>query len=250
MKRVLRCLICLFFPASSLKNLLLRGLGWNVDKNAKICNSLILTRSVRLGSGSRIGFFNVIKVDALALSENAYIQNANRISGPIIVVLKNTAAIGNFNIIRRAPKGVVWGRSILKLGILSKITSRHYVDCTRSVILGDYTTVAGIGSQLWTHGYIHDVTGTGRFRVDGSIRVGNNVYIGSSSIFNAGVTVAHGVTVGAASVVAKSLLEPGMYVGQPLRYIPFEYEESRSRYPKVKSKKLVEEVHNKKNVYG
>jgi acetyltransferase-like isoleucine patch superfamily enzyme len=100
---------------------------------------------------------------------------------------------------------------------LSKITSDHRIDCTATVHIGSFSTIAGTGSELWTHGYVHALQGAGRYRVDGRIRIGNNVYVGSSCIITTGVSLANGVIVGAGATVARSLTEPGMYVSAALR---------------------------------
>jgi acetyltransferase-like isoleucine patch superfamily enzyme len=134
---------------------------------------------------------------------------------------------------------------MLKLGKYSKITSEHVVDCTRSITIGDYSIVAGCRSQFWTHGYLHAPEGLGRFRIDGAIHIGNNVYIGSACVFNAGVRVSDAITVGAASCVARSLDRPGLYVSQPLRYVELDYEQAASRNPEVQVEGLLERVVNK-----
>jgi len=172
----------------------------------------------------------------------------NRLTGPFLCVLKERAGIGTANVIKRARKPVVWGHSQLKLGILAKITSHHIIDCSRSVVMGDYSTLAGRGSQLWTHGYVHAPVGAERFRVDGGIKIGSNVYIGSSSVFNPGVRVVDHISIGAHSSVAKSLLKSGLYVSQALRHIPQDYEQIKSRYPEIKVAGLVEKVVHKRFV--
>ncbi len=86
--------------------------------------------------------------------------------------------------------------------------------------IGDFSTLAGIGTQIWTHGYIHETKGIGRYRIDGRIVIGNNVYIGAGSIISMGVRVADGVIIGAGSTVARDLKEPGLYVSAALRYLP------------------------------
>jgi acetyltransferase-like isoleucine patch superfamily enzyme len=93
------------------------------------------------------------------------------------------------------------------------------IDCTRSVTIGDFSTVAGLASQLWTHGYHHFPQGESRFRVDGPIKIGHNVYLGSACMIGAGVRIADRIVVGGHSSVFKNLEQPGMYVSHPLRYV-------------------------------
>lgn len=194
---------------------------------------------------ARIGHFNLIKVNSLSMDTNAYIVNYNSIKGPIDIMLANTSAIGNRNKIYRAPAPVTYGKAVLQLGPLSKITGNHRLDCTRSIIIGDYSTIAGHDSQLWTHAYYNDKTGPGRFRVDGEIIIGNNVYIGSRCVISSGVKIADQIAVGANSSISKSLVQAGTYVSQPLRYIEAS-KDSHSRFKKVNEKNLCEEVYERK----
>ena len=245
LKQLLASLISLFIPPCKMKNAMLRLLGWEIATGCKLGFSWVHAGTIRFAANSHIGHCNFISIDAVFLSENSYIGHLNRVVGPLFLVLSEFAGIGNKNRVIRAKRGVVWGRSILKVGKWSKITSEHVVDCTRSVILGDFSTIAGCRSQLWTHGYLHAPQGLDRFRVDGPIRIGNNVYIGSACVVNAGVRVADAITVGAASCIARSLDVPGLYVSQPLRHIELDYEEAANRHPEVRVDGLVERVVNK-----
>ncbi|MEX5588365.1 MAG: acyltransferase [Gammaproteobacteria bacterium] len=245
-KNLICSLVCLVLPPSRVKVAVLRLLGWNIEGTCRIGFSWINCGRVDILRGARIGHFNFIACRSLQLKAEAYIQNGNVIKGPIIISLRERAAIGNFNKIKRAAPGIVWGRAIFRLGVYSKITSNHVIDCTRSVKFGDYSTLAGLSSQLWTHGYVHAAEGLDRFRVDGAITIGSNVYIGSACVINAAVRIADGVTVGAATCVAKSLLKRGLYVGQGLRWIESDYDTAKARYSELRIKGLIEAVHLKR----
>jgi acetyltransferase-like isoleucine patch superfamily enzyme len=238
--------IALFFPPCKIKNTLLRLCKWNIGNNVRIGFSYIVVKNIKLEINSSIGHGNFIKVDSLYLGESAHIQKLNQIQGPLIVILQKQAAIGNQNKIVRAKKPVSWGHSMLKLGELSKITSRHTIDCMRPVIFGNFSILAGYSSQVWSHGFVHAQQGSDRYRVDGSISIGNNVYIGSASIINPGIKIGDGITVGSSSSVSRSLLQPGLYVNQSLRYIEFDYEESLGKYPTVKKQTVQNKVIHKK----
>ncbi len=238
-------LVSLFIPPCKIKNVILHLLGWEIAAGCKLGFSWVYAETIRLAPNARLGHGNFISINAFMLAEKSYVGHFNSIVGPFFLVLSECAGIGNKNRVRRAQRGVTWGRSMLKLGKWSKITSEHFVDCTRSVIIGNYSTVAGYGSQLWTHGYLHAPQGLDRFRIDGPIRIGNNVYIGSACVFNAGVRVSDAITVGAASCIARSLDKPGLYVSQPLRYIELEYDEAARRHPEVRVDGLIERVVNK-----
>jgi acetyltransferase-like isoleucine patch superfamily enzyme len=218
MKKFFTLFVVFVFP-SFLMVYLLKLMGHKVHKSSKIGFCVIWVNVLVLGKNARIGHFNIVKCDELNLDERAYLGKFNAITGNIDIILAERGAIGNFNMLSRAPLGVTYGKAVFKLGILSKLTGFHKVDLTRSVIVGDYSTFAGQSSQIWTHGYYHHRNGPGRFRVDGEVYIGNNVYIGSACLVNAGVKIADGITVGSNSTVSKSLNKPGVYVSQPLRYI-------------------------------
>jgi len=242
----IRAIFCLFFPPSKLKNRILSLFGWKINKYAKIGFSFIYSQKLKMGQSASIGHFNFIKAICINMDSGSHIQHLNRIAGPLYLVLQKDAAIGNLNTIKRAYKPVSWGKSILKLDKGSKITSKHLIDCTRPIFIGKYSIVAGQGSQLWTHGYIHAPKGPDRFRIDGSIKIADNVYIGSATVINPGVFISNSITVGSHSTVSKPLLRPGLYVSHHLRYIPLDYEVSKKKYDEVKIKNNIEHVVHKK----
>lgn len=237
--------IGLVLPPCKPKIWLLRFLGWEIGAGCQIGFSWVKVKRLRLQEGARIGHGNFIVADALMLARSAYIGHLNRITGPLWLILSEHAGVGNQNKILRGRRGVTWGRAMLKLGIWSKITVGHIVDCTRNVSIGNYSILAGRNSQLWTHGYLHAPEGLDRFRIDGAIKIGNNVYVGSACVINAGIRIADAITIGAASCVARSLDKPGMYVSQPLRYIDLDYRQAMYRHPEVRVADLLERVVNK-----
>lgn len=229
---------------------LLNLMGHRIHSKARIGFSIIwLDGRLTLAESSRIGHLNVIRVDNVTIDKGGYIGKLNSLNGPFDLILAETGALGDGNKCSRATIGITYGKSVLQLGVLSKITANHRVDCTRSIVLGNYTTIAGHDSQLWTHAYYHDKKGPGRFRVDGDILIGDNVYIGSRCIINSGITIANNVVVGANCCVSKSLLTNGTYVSQPLRFIESQGEQDlRSKYEKIKGHDLCEEVYQKRDV--
>ena len=234
----------LFFPVK-LTYWFLNLLGHKVNSKAKVGFSLILVKKLELEEKSFIGHLNFISIDNLNIDKRGYINKGNVIKGPFNIDLKVQGAIGNGNIITRASRTISYGKSTLRLGVLSKITARHRIDCMCDIYFGDYSTLAGSGSQMWTHGYFHEPEGPGRFRIDGKIVIGDNVYIGSNCVFNAGVTVRDKITVGSSSCISKDLKEPGLYVSQPLRYIQTSSDNMRNKLKKVEDDTLIEEVYTK-----
>lgn len=237
--------IALLVPPGGIKNWLLARCGWKLERGCRVGFSWVRCSRVSLGERVRIGHGNVIESDALVMREGSYVAHFNRLRGPLWIVLQAHAGIGNQNTVTRVPRGIVWGRSMLKIGAWSKLTVGHFIDCTRSVKIGEYSILAGRGSQIWTHGYLHAPQGIDRFRVDGRVSIGSNVYVGSACVINAGVAIGDAITVGAATCVPHSIQTPGLYVSQPLRMVPLDYGQAQRRYPAVQVGGLVERVFNK-----
>lgn len=213
--------IAIFFLPSALCRPVLRLLGHRISNQARLGFSLVIADRLFLQGTARIGHFNFLRLSRLVMRTHAYFGRGNIVYGPISIALAERSAIGNNNKIVRGPRGVVSsGPACLRLGELTKITSEHRLDCTTSIHIGAFSTIAGTSSQIWTHGYVHAIAGPDRYRIDGPIEIGNNVYIGSSCIINAGVTIASGAIIGSGTVVATSLLEPALYVSSSIRLLP------------------------------
>ena len=78
-----------------------------------------------------------------------------------------------------------------------------------NVILNTFTNIehdAVIGDQC------HISTGT---MVNGDCKVGNNCFIGSQSVLANGITIGDDIIVGAGSLVRKTIIEKGIYSGNP-----------------------------------
>jgi acetyltransferase-like isoleucine patch superfamily enzyme len=241
LRRLLTAVVALAVPRP-FKSLLLNALGHRVHRGARIGTSLLLVDRLWLADGTRIGSWNYLRCDRVLLRRGAYLGRLNFVRGPLSLHLRRDASLGNLNRVTRAPRPISYGPARLKLGVLSKLTSGHAVDCMQSVLLGDYTTVAGKGSQLWTHGYLHEPAGPGRARIDGSIRIGNNVYVGSGCIITMGVRIGDAVTVGSLSSVSKSIDAPGLYVSQPLRFLDRGFEEATRSLEEVPRSRVGERV--------
>lgn len=214
------CALLLAGLPTALVRPLVNALGHRIRPSARVGFSFVLADSICMDRGARVGHGNIVECNKVLLRPKAYLGHLNRCVGPMNVWLSQTAGIGNNNSITRGGKGVSYGSATLRLGVLSKITSGHKIDCTACVRFGDYTTLAGVRSQIWSHGYVHDLSGSGRYRIDGKVSLGDNVYVGSGSIITGGVSIGSGVIVGAGVTIPRSILEPGAYVSSPIRKLP------------------------------
>ncbi|SUX30562.1 acyltransferase [Chromobacterium vaccinii] len=249
MKQIIKIAVSLLiflFPVRILKPLLCL-LGYRIGRNVSVGFSLIIVDKLVLDDGARIGHGNMIFIRRLILRSAANVNRANLMSGRFSFYLDKDASIGNRNKIIRGPSPTVvdWGAT-LKLGEGARITADHLLDCTRSIFLGAYTILAGSGSQIWSHGYVHDSDGPGRYRIDGRVSIGNNVYIGSRCIINLGVSISPSSTVGAGAIISKSLLYSGFYVSAPLRFLPgIQTPDRRHALRRMRSNNLCEIVYFK-----
>jgi serine acetyltransferase len=246
MRNLLTGTICLFFP-KFIKPFLLNLLGHSVHSKAKIGWSLLLVPKLVIEKDAWIGNFNVIKLKHLFLAEKAFIKKFNRIMAPSMeILIDSNGSIGNRNRISRSDAPVSYGKATLKIGIWGQIVHGCLLDCTRSIYIGNYTTIGGSDTQFWTHGYYHGNEGIERIRIDGEIFIGNNVYVGTRCTFMPGVKVADAIHIGANCCISKSLVEPGMYVSQSLRFIENDIDKLRKKLDKVEGYDVCEEVYEKK----
>lgn len=244
MKSFLTATICLI-PINAVKGPLLKLMGHKISMSAKIGMSLVYSPKLNLGKGAKIGHFNFLKVNQVKLGEKSYIKHFNYLKGPFSLILEDTSGITYQNRIRRSYAPISYGEATLYLGKNSIIVSNHILDITRSIIIGDNSILAGLGTQIWTHGYYHADEGPDRVRIDGEVHIGNNVYVGSRCVFNPGVKIGNAIHIGAGSVVSKDLEKPGMYVGQALRYLDNNINSIKNRLTKLNSKEPVETIYIK-----
>lgn len=235
----------MFLLPSFISVLLLKAIGYKVGKNVKIGFSFIKLKNIEFGDNVKIGHCNLILNNSIILASNTQIGYLNILKGPFNLILDKEASIGNKNYFTRGALGITYGKSTLALGKLTKITTGHHLDLTRSIRFGNFSILAGINSQLWTHGYYHATEGKERIRIDGEIKIGDNVYIGSRCLFNPNVNVANSIHIGGGSVISKDLKKSGMYVGQGLRFIENNIELIKAKLHKNDDPNLVEQIYTK-----
>jgi acetyltransferase-like isoleucine patch superfamily enzyme len=169
---------------------------------------------------SQIGFGTIIAVDEVSM-ESCKVGPFNLFIGPMKVRIHQGASIGNRNefvcgywVLRDEYKNAHYLRS-LEICEDALITARHYFDLSGSLILGERSWIAGIGSQFWTHG-------AGVKERD--IRIGSDCYIGSAIRFTPGSAIGDHVVVAMGSVVSGALSESNALVGGvPARVLKSDY---------------------------
>ena len=234
MRKVVVALLLFSLPsrfAFWLVRMIWGGRYYSFGRKCRIGFSLVLVSEIRMEEESVIQSGNIIVAESVTMSVKVRIQRLNRIKGRFSLHLGQLSVINKYNRITSARNNI--RLSELCLGENAIIGVSHLIDMTESVYIGDHSILAGCGSQLWTHGFYHSKQGPARWRVDGGIRIGNNVYVGARCLICSGVSICDSVTIGAGTVISKSLVQPGLYVNQALRYIAFDPDRAIGKFRKV-----------------
>ena len=192
-------------------------MGSRIERGARVGFSLLVAEKIVLRRGARIGHLNFFRISRIVMLQETRVKHLNLVRGPFSFELEKGAIFSSLNRMVRNPIGITIGSSRFRMNPHSGVTSGHYFDLTRPIRIGRHSIIAGIDCQLWTHGYVHDTEGSGRYRIDGGIDIGPNVYVGSRVLISLGVTIERGVVVGAGCVVASNLEAESLYVSAKLR---------------------------------
>lgn len=184
-------------PASRLKNWMLRGLGHHIHPTAIARSCLVINVShFSMAAGSRIGRWNAIK-NLLELS------------------LETEATIGRFNTITA---NGVFARlyrdgARLTLAEHSYVTSRHRLDCSGSVHVGAFASVAGHSTTILTHSIDLRRDAQAAYPVI----IGERSFLGTNCTLLGGAEMPPHSVLGAGSVLTRTRgqREPGLWAGVP-----------------------------------
>lgn len=159
-------------------------LGYDIHPTASVGIAFLRVARAELGPGCKVGHFSVIRnLRALTVGENARIGTFNWVFGMIDG--------GDAHFVDE-PDRV----SALVMERESSLTSRHIVDCTNSVTIGAFSTVAGFASQILTHGIDVETSSQG----SRPVRIGRYCMIGTGCIVTKGSVIPDGTVLGAGSV--------------------------------------------------
>lgn len=190
-----------------------------IAKGCRIGFSVIICDSIKLGQDTKIGHLNFIHIKKLELNDRSKILHLNFLKGPIAVFFDEDSWIHSQNKISGPVLNFAREQKFC-LGKKSMVMMKCLFDITDSIEIGENTTIAGSGVQMWTHAFY--VGKEKRARVDGGIRIGNNCYIGAYAVVCSGCNITDDTSIGANATVSKSISVPGLYVSQPLRFIKFD----------------------------
>lgn len=205
MKKILKIVfqVLLFvFPWPLRRVILNFTFGYRIERKSKIGFSVVIAEKVHMRNGSKITHLTFINnIDKLDMDPHSKIGGRNWITGA------NTSA-KMFNDSDR--------ECILKLGEHTRITGQHHIDCTGGVYIKEFTTIAGLGSQILSHSIDVKISK----QIAGPVQIGSYCFIGTSSIILMGAALPDYCILGAGAVLNKSHeIDHSLYAGNPARHV-------------------------------
>lgn len=203
MKALVQILLWIF-PWNARRFFLISFFGFKIDKSAKIGFSIILAKELELERKSYIGNFTLCKaIDKLHLKMSARLGTLNYITG-----------FSSYN--KNHFSHVEDRKCVLIIGNHSAVTSRHFLDATGGIYIGNFTTFAGIKSQILTHSI--DLQAN-RQDAD-SVFIGDYCFVGTGCILLKGAKLPHRSVLGAMSLLNKNHdKENCLYGGVPAKFV-------------------------------
>jgi hypothetical protein len=200
-KRILM-LLSLFLPWGLRRSFLHKQFGFQIHPSCRIGFSWISPSRLIMEEGSRIDHLTLCKnIGLLHLKARASIGRGNWITGFPLGPSRHFAQEKD-----RQPR--------LILGEHSAITHRHLIDCTNSVTIGKFTTVAGFLSQIITHTI--DIEQSRQ--TSAPVRIGDYCFVGTNSVLLGGSALPDFCVLGAKSLLNKNFTDTHqLYGGVPAR---------------------------------
>ncbi|PWC07748.1 acyltransferase [Mycetocola zhujimingii] len=187
-------------PAGPVKNRLLRRLGHQIDPGARARSNFVWgVDSFVMEPGSRIGKWNLIKhMSTVSVGSGASIGRLNVISSHPVYV-------------RLYPVG-----ARLDLGSRAKITSRHQLDCSGGLRVGELSSIAGHDTRVLSH----SVDLARDAQVAYPIVIGERSFVGARCLLLGGAVLPARSVLAAGSVLPHLKGHPaaGLWAGVPAEY--------------------------------
>lgn len=182
-----------------------RFFKYKIDASAKIGFSWIFPKKLIMEPHSYIGNFNVaVHLDVMQIGKHSSIARGNWITGfPTNTDSKHFSHQQD-------------RKSHLIIGEHSAITKNHHIDCTNSIQIGNFVTVAGYSSQLLTHSINIELN----IQDSHPITIGDYCFVGTASTILGGSALPAYSVLGANALLNKSFTVPyRLYGGNPAKEI-------------------------------
>ena len=204
MKQVLKILL-IFLPWSLRRVLLVKIFKYKIHPSARIGFAYVYPTYLEMGGGTKIDHLTVaVNLDRMILKPKSRIGRSNWITG-----FSSSIESKHF-------KHQINRVSELILGEDSAITKHHHLDCTNSIKIGDFATIAGYNSQFLTHSIdVYD-----NRQDSATIFIGDYTFVGTNVIILGGSSLPSYSVLGAKSLLNKAYLDEWkLYGGNPSKPI-------------------------------
>ncbi len=192
-------LLTLLLPWALRRRLLNLACGYSIAPGTRVGFSVVACTHLHMESGARIGHFNVIKGARLEMRDNSSIGDFNWIAGlPLESTRHFAAEVG------RDPA--------LCLGRHAALTSRHFLDCSNRIGIGEFATIAGARTQILTHA----IDLRSNAQVSAPVTIGCYCFVGTACVVLKGARLPDCSVLAAGSSLARAHEEPfTLYSGVP-----------------------------------
>jgi acetyltransferase-like isoleucine patch superfamily enzyme len=189
----------LVLPWALRRRLLARCFGYRIHPTARIGLSIVLVGQLEMGPESHIRSLTVIRaVDRVVMGPGALIGSCNWIFA---------IPAGSPVLAHEADR-----RTELLIGTFGGVTSRHLIDCSNTVQIGDYSALVGYGTQVITH----QIDVRHARQSTQPVSIGCFCMVGTRSILLGGAVLPDRSMLGAGSTLRTAFAEPQqLYSGVP-----------------------------------
>ncbi|MGI8638018.1 MAG: acyltransferase [Segetibacter sp.] len=197
--------ITFFFPWSIRRVLLNKLFGYKIDKKARIGLAWVFPKELSMAAGAKIDHFTAaIHLDRIQMGPSTIIGRSNWITG-----FPTNSASPHF-------KHQTDRKAQLILLENAAITKNHHIDCTNSIHIGRFATIAGYNSQLLTH----SINVSENRQDSAPIYIGDYTFLGTNVVVLGGSVLPDYCVLGAKSLLNKNYTKSWtLYGGVPAREI-------------------------------
>lgn len=194
----------MLLPWSMRRLFLEKQFGFTLHPTSRIGLAWVFPKRLIMEAHTSIGHLTICKnIALLHLREHSLIGRGNWITGFPLGPSPHFASETE-----RRPELIV--------GEHSAITHRHLIDCTNSITIGKFTTMAGFQSQMLTHSI--DIEHSRQ--ASKPIRIGDYCFVGTNCVLLGGSVLPDFCVLGAKSLLNKAFAETHqLYGGVPARQL-------------------------------
>lgn len=197
---------------SEIRIMQLRMAGHQVGQGVRIGRSRISGRRIRLGNKASVGDNVVIEGDEINIGSHVRIENE-------VEIRARTISIGNETLIESEVTigGLQTPKSSLKIGMNCVVLHRSYLNTTYPLTIEDDVGVGGY-CMIFTHGLWQSAF-EGYPVTFAPVTIRRGVWLPWHVFVMPGVEIGEGATLGAGSVVLKSVPPRSLAVGVPAKVV-------------------------------